>query len=95
VALQFQHIFAGERIRPGEEQRDAFVQHQAIGIAERAVMGVARGQAAAADGLPGLAGQWAGKRTMPTPPRPWAVAMAAMVSRTALISLYIQNKSDR
>ncbi|MNT17231.1 hypothetical protein D3C72_1523710 [compost metagenome] len=61
MALQFQHVLAGERIRPGEEQRDPFVQYQAFLVAERAVMGVARGKRTAGDQLAGLGSQRAGQ----------------------------------
>jgi hypothetical protein len=33
--------------------------------------------------------------TIPTPPRPWAVAMAAMVSRTVFMLESLYDKNDR
>ena len=41
MALQFEHVFAGERVGRGEKQRDALVEHRAAGPAEVAVMGLA------------------------------------------------------
>ena len=57
MPLQFQHILAGERMRAGEEQQDALVQHLALGVAPGTVMGVARARRAAAQRLGDRQGQ--------------------------------------
>ncbi|MNC48998.1 hypothetical protein D3C75_981470 [compost metagenome] len=44
VALEFQHVFAGERVRAGKKQRNAFIDDQAIVSTKRAVMGMPRRQ---------------------------------------------------
>lgn len=49
VALQFEHVFAGEGVRPGEIQRQAFIDHLSAAIEERAVVCVPGLQFAAAD----------------------------------------------
>ncbi len=42
MALQLQHIFAGKRVRTGKPQRNALIQHAAIAIGERQIIGVTR-----------------------------------------------------
>ena len=49
MALEFQHVFAGEGVGTGKEQRDAGVQHAAVGGEEVAVVGMPGRQLAAAD----------------------------------------------
>ena len=49
MALQFQHILAGEGVGPGKVQGESFIQHL-LGIGEeRPVMGIARFQLTLAD----------------------------------------------
>ncbi|MCY1174370.1 hypothetical protein D9M73_145700 [compost metagenome] len=61
VSLQFKHVLTSERIRPGKEQSNPFVQHQPFIVAERTVMGMPRGQGAASDQQAGLGSQRAGQ----------------------------------
>ena len=42
MALQLQYVLAGERMRAGEEQQQALVDHFAIVVVPGAVVGVAR-----------------------------------------------------
>ncbi len=48
MALQFQHVFAGIGMRCGEVERQALVDHAAVGIDEAGVGGMARLQRGAA-----------------------------------------------
>ncbi|MNV60864.1 hypothetical protein D3C71_1533450 [compost metagenome] len=60
VALQFQHVFAGKRVRARKPQRDALVQSGAFGITERQVIGVTRLRQFAEQGLGYVFGATAG-----------------------------------
>ena len=61
MPLQLEYILAGKRVRPWEIQRNAFIQHQAILIAEWPVVGMAWRQRPAGDQLARLACQWPGQ----------------------------------
>src|SRR5690606_10543461 len=59
VTLQFQYVFAGKRVGPGEVQQQAFIQHLRLTM-ESAVMGMPWPQLTPANGLGNAAGQWPG-----------------------------------
>ncbi len=80
VPLQLEHVFAGERMRARKEQRQTGVDGCAVGVEKLAQLGTAwfrhgpeQGRAIACVCGPDT-------RTMPMPPRPGAVAIAAIVS---------------
>jgi hypothetical protein len=80
VALQFDDMFAGEGMRRGKPQGDAVVESFPLPIQEAGVGGMARRQGTADKALTKGSGSGLEMRTTPMPPRPGAVAMAAMGS---------------
>jgi hypothetical protein len=78
MGLQLQHVFTGVAVGSREVQGQYMVNGCAVGIGNGQVCGFTRLEAAATQGLH----QWAQalplSRTMPTAPRPGAVAMAMM-----------------
>ena len=79
MGLQFQHVLAGVGVGRREMDRQALVDGAAVGRAERQVGCFARFQRAAAERPATMAAtERPETRTMPTAPRPGAVAMAAI-----------------
>ena len=79
VALKLEHVFAGVGLRRGKVQREACVNGFAIGIVKLRERGQPRPRQLAEHGLRQDGHGGPETRTTPIPPRPGAVAMAAMV----------------
>ncbi len=85
VPLELEHVFSGIGIGPRKEERDAPVDQRAARLAEIGERRVARlGDARRGARLRCRGTSRPDNRTTPIPPRPGAVAMAAIVSPPAL-----------
>ncbi len=83
--MQFKDIFAGEGVRGGKVQGDASVDGVVVGTAEQCVGGVARCGSLPNSALAMALVAGPEMRTIPMPPRPGGVAMAAMVSGVVIM----------
>ena len=80
VRLELEHVLAGVRGGGGEEQHEAGVDRRAGAIAKGREVATRGGGTAPTSALAIAALRGPDTRTMPMPPRPGGVAMAAIVS---------------
>ncbi len=90
VALQLQHILAGEAVGGLEQQGYALIQRLALLVPEGQIFGITHPGSLPSTISATRSAAGPETRTMPTPPRPGAVAWATMVSVVILLGSFVR-----